>query len=589
MAKKKKTTTAARRVQQRRPAVRPSQTAHRDPEDEALFRQFRQALRSEDPLELLALVSGFLEVTGARGIDQFVEDVDKPSLSDLVDSFIATSYAETTSALMAMRALTPDQHLAARMDAELVDRRHPMPPWLHGLELAQVDPDVWLLSHVLGDGDDYVFGVTLPSGHALSAVVYIDHNMGTVVKDAFVIPETLDYLIESMRQLTDDPDQSLSRTDPAAARAAVEAAIEEGSHVFPPLESESSPMCRPLVEWMLRMLPADGSAPRRPDWTADERLALQDKFFASSYGAPLDDPDHRGLVQALVSFGADYSSGDPLRWSPVAVEVLLMDWFPRKVIADTAYLSKVPDLLRAWVRYSHQKQIIRDDLTRQTLQTIDEYQGSYQRAIRSEQPHGPAGTQAATLAQILTGPGGWDGVGAPGMGPLVLHSLDSAVGGREALLTLDTAPLPDEEFAWAGICDDIHPAVRQILNTCDECAAGLLDVEHRTAMRRFLARAAAGDPEIFRRKASPARAAAAIAWVICRASESAGSAPGLAVKELLAWFGVKGSVSQRAQPFLHAIGATDGGAYAMDLGTPDLLTATRRTAIVAERDRWLDE
>ncbi len=42
-----------------------------------------------------------------------------------------------------------------------------------------------------------------------------------------------------------------------------------------------------------------------------------------------------------------YATGDPWRWSPVTVEMLLADWFPRKVIAEPAYLAKLPDLVRS--------------------------------------------------------------------------------------------------------------------------------------------------------------------------------------------------------------------------------------------------
>ena len=36
--------------------------------------------------------------------------------------------------------------------------------------------------------------MTLPSGLALSALVYVDHNLGTVVKDAFLVPEPMEDL-----------------------------------------------------------------------------------------------------------------------------------------------------------------------------------------------------------------------------------------------------------------------------------------------------------------------------------------------------------------------------------------------------------
>lgn len=39
------------------------------------------------------------------------------------------------------------------------------------------------MSHVLRDGDNVV-GVHLPSGEDVAAAVYIDHNLGTLAKDA---------------------------------------------------------------------------------------------------------------------------------------------------------------------------------------------------------------------------------------------------------------------------------------------------------------------------------------------------------------------------------------------------------------------
>lgn len=137
------------------------------------------------------------------------------------------------------------------------------------------------------------------------------------------------------------------------------------------------------------------------------------------------------------------------------------------------------------------------------------------------------------------------------------------------------------------VADDIRPVVKEVLDSCDRCADELLDVEHRTAMRRFLSRAAAGDPAAFRRKASPIRCAAAVAWVICRANDIAGAYwSGLTVHDLLAWFGVKGSMSQRAEPLLRANGVDPHSLFgSMDLGAPDLLTSTRRRQIIAQRDR----
>lgn len=536
-------------------------------------------------MDLLSVVSGFLEITDPRGQDPFAQDDATPTLADLVESLITTSYAETTAALTALYALIDDELMAARIGRELATRRHPMPPWLQGLTLAKIDPDVWFLTHVLGDGDDYLLGATLPSGHSLAALVYVDHNMGTVVKDAFVIPEELQDLALSVGANLEDPDQSLARIDPAAARAAIEQAIEDGAHIYPPLESEGWPMCRPLVEWMVRMLPTGGTAPQRPEWSDQEQAALQQDFFNSPFGAELDDPDHHSLVESLIWFGTDYSSGNPLRWSPVVVEILLLDWLPRKVVADPTYLAKAPDLLRAFVRYSHQKQVIRAEHTTATLAAIDMYEPQYSTLIRSDSTR----DRRAIFDQV-TGAYAQDELGVfevPDISGLMLHRMEHVVGGQQALMDLSADPLPDEPFDWDGIPQDIHPRVAEMLAACDRCCDELLDAEHRTAMRRFLHRAAVGDPEVFRRKAAVDRGAAAVAWAICRANESAGWPPGPSIRELLAFFGVKGSVSQRAEPMLRAIGIGQPSAYEMALGTPDLLTAKRRAVLVAARDQYL--
>jgi hypothetical protein len=566
-------------------------------------------------MDLLAIASSLVEVMLHHRSDPFAEsDDERTSLAELVDSFIEHSYAETTAVLTAIRLLVSDELLAARIGRELSRRPQPMPAWLTELTYARPEGDVWVTSHVLGDGDSYLIGVTMPSGRALTALVYIDHNLGTLVKDAFVVTEPLAAVAETMAAHASDPDQTVTLADPASVRALTEEAIERGAMTYPPLESETWPMCRPLVEWMLRLLPTGGSVPERPHWPEARIAALADDFFASPFGVGLDDRDRRGLLENVLWFGTDYGPGDPLRWSEVSVEILLLDWVPRKIVADSAYLAQLPQLLRAFIRYAHHQRGIRRRLTSETVAAVDRFEPEYQRLIRSERPQGPA----ALIAQALLARAGQDGIDladldlddldldeiaagglgwAAGLDPtrnmvdIMLRSLDDQVGGREALQAVDAEPLPDEPFAWDGIADDVRPVVEHVLTSCDACADELLDIEHRTAMRRFLRRAAVAHPELFRRKASPVRGAAAVAWAICRANETAGDHDSpLTVQELLAWFGVRGSVSQRAEPMLRAIGVEPQPGYGpLKLGSPDLLVSGRRAAIIGQRDRLLAE
>ena len=305
----------------------------------------------------------------------------------------------------------------------------------------------------------------------------------------------------------------------------------------------------------------------------------------------------------MLWFGADYGPGDPLRWSPVAIEIILDDWIPRKIVADADYLSKVPDLLRAFVRFCHDERGIRAELTRETLTAIDRYGPEYQRTIRSPRPQGPMALIAAMEALDPDGPWGstdldlHDDIPDPadvlrGHRAYMLELLRDAAGGEDALRALDDVPLPDEQFDWTGIPDDVHTKVAEVLAICDGCCEELLDVEYRTACRRLLARAAAGDPAVFRRQARSDTAAAAICWIVGKDNDLFSPHGGrMLVKDLLAYFGLQqSSVSQRAATMMKAAGYDpDGPVWDLRLGSPDLLVSTRRRRMIELREEYVSE
>ena len=287
-----------------------------------------------------------------------------------------------------------DDVLRARIRRELAARPKLEPAWLAQLSETSTYRAV-RMSHVLGDGDNIMLGARLPGGHELTCLVYIDHNLGTLVKDAFVVPASIEDMVAEFRRVTEDPDTRWDDISLADARAWVDAAIELATITFPPLETETWPACRALVEWITRGLPEGGTGYQRPQWDSAALARLADRFFASPYGARLDDPDHRGLLESLLWYGTDYGPGDPLRWSPVKVEILLDDWIPRKIVAPAEYLAKAPDLLRAFIRFAHAEIGLRSDLTDETLAAIDAWEPQYQQTIRSPRPQGPAALLAA--------------------------------------------------------------------------------------------------------------------------------------------------------------------------------------------------
>ncbi len=579
----------------RRPAGRTARARQHTSAEPDLLADVRRALADRHPLSLLSLVSTLLCVTDSRRNHPFARP-DAPDLAaltreELVATFLDAPAAETSALLAVIAEMAGDDDvLRARIRRELTARPKVEPAWLAQLSETAAYRAV-RMSHILGDGDNVMLGARLSGGHELTCVVYIDHNLGRLVKDAFVVPEAIAGMVAEFKRVTDDPNTRWDDISLADARAWVDAAIEVGAITFPPLETETWPACRALVEWITRGLPEGGTGYQRPQWDSAELARLAERFFASPHGARLDDPDHRELLESLLWYGTDYGPGDPLRWSAVKVEILLDDWIPRKIVAPAEFLAMAPDLLRAFIRFAHAEAELRPDLTDETLAAIDDWEPRYQQTIRSPRLQGPAALLAALgmdiedtgdMADMPVGPEEPENFEPPMLDWLALD-----VGDQIQLERLGDAPLPDEPFQWNDIADDVRARVDEVLALTDRCCEEILDVEYRTACRRVLARVASREPEVFRRKGRAETAAAALVWTVGKANDLfEHGTGGMHVRDLLTHFGLgQGSVSQRAATMLRAGGFCDD-TYNVRLGSPDYLVAARRRRIIRIRNRY---
>ncbi|WP_441962380.1 DUF6398 domain-containing protein [Mycolicibacterium houstonense] len=550
-----------------------------EPAGPDLFAQINMALSDPDPLHLLSFVSSLLTVVDPRGRNPFArpdETPDGPTREELAAMFIDVPTPEATALLSVIAELANDDDLLhARIRRELATRPSAGPQWLARLSETSAYRTV-RMAHVLGDGDNIMIGVHLARDHEITLVIYVDHNLGQLVKDAFVVPEPIADIVAKYQLISDEPDVIWEELSLADARVLVEEAIAVGAITIPPMETESWPGCRPLIEWVTRGLPEGGSGCKRPQWDSKKLGQLADRFFASQWGRALDDADHRGLLDSLLWYGTDYGAGDPLRWSGVQVEILFMDWLPRKIVAPAEYLAEAPELLRAFVRFAHNESGVRAELTDQTLAAIDYYAPEYQNVIRSPRPQGPA---ALLDALRESDEPYW-------YQEMELESLARQVGGEEQLDQLSTVPLPDEPFDWSGIPDDVTPRVAEVLELADSCCDALLDVEYRTVARRVLARIASEGPEVFRRKARADTAAAAVVWIAGKANGQCELVAGplrLRSADIVRHFNIKSSPSQRAEVMLRAAGFP-GHHLDVELGSADYLTSERREEIIRRRD-----
>ncbi len=527
-----------------------------------LLDEVNALLQAGDPLGLVLFASTIVSaLEPGPALPYGCAEEDGPSLAEVIDSFVDVRRPETTALLAALALLVPDDLLRQHIRRELDQRGGRLPVGLDRLAPLTVDWTV-AATHVLGHVDLLVVGARTAGGQPLTIVVTVDHELGTVVADGFVYAGPAEAAVV---QLADDgdPDLTVADIDPADARARIGEAVEIGRITYPPMETDTWPACRPLVEWVLRELPEGGSGRVRPEVDEDQRKEIVRRFLASPHGREHDHPDGRDLLDTLLWYGCDYGTGDPLAWSPEAVAILLDDWLPRKVVAEPGYLDLAPGLLRSFICFAHEERGLRQQLTEDALEVIDELEHDYRRVIRTARPQGPAALMAAT---------GW------------LDEDAEAVGGEEHLRTLSTDPLPDEAFDWGPVDEDIRGRVGEVLDLLDGCADALFDVEFRTAARRLLADVVAADPAILRR-GRPDTAAAAIAWLVGKANEVFDSyGGGLSIGDLIAWFGLRTSPSQRAGTLLAALGIDSDAHRGIRLGTPRYLTAVHRQRIIQRRE-----
>lgn len=333
------------------------------PEETPLIDEVRQALAGH-PLELLGMVSMLIEATKPDPLAWLPsrpkrETVD---LARLLDSFVGVEVRETTILLAVLGELLDDSDAQLRCRQEVAARQDVIPPWIAALAHVDVYRAV-RKTHVLGDGDEILIGAKLATGDELTCAAYIDHALYSVVKDAFVVADSLDTVVRVAGEHNTDPDTTFVDMSHADARAWLEHGLQQN-----PLftdQSETWPGCRPLLDWLTRHLPTGGTTYQSPEWDTGPLKELCDEFFASDHGAPFDRREHGSLLEGLLE------TGDPLRWSVPRIERLFRGTDYEGGDVPLAVVLDAPRLLARFIPFAHARSGIRDELTAEALAAIE--------------------------------------------------------------------------------------------------------------------------------------------------------------------------------------------------------------------------
>jgi hypothetical protein len=356
-----------KRPQRRRPGQRPT----------SLQAEFAGALRSgvdsPNPGALLAVVGVLLSITAGA-------DDPAATLAELVQGLSGHGRIETSAAVLAIATLTGDAELRRRVRREMGDRGHVIPRWLAELDRTEPLERAVEISTVYRDADQLLVGAAVPGGHPLTAVVLVDNELGAFAADGYVVQSPLETMVSLLTEDA-DPDVRVRDIAPADARARIAGALHEldlgpGTGGY-----ESWAESRPLVEWMISLLPAGGEDDVLQELSEDELEEIAELFLASPFGPAWAHHELRPLVDEVVAAGSANGIGDSLVWSPFNVAKLLD---PRlwHLDRDTPSLDRAPELLRDLIRYGHAERGLRPELTTAALDAVDAAAGPFLAAVQ---------------------------------------------------------------------------------------------------------------------------------------------------------------------------------------------------------------
>lgn len=357
----------------------------------------RDADRPTDALDAEQWASSLLGMTYALPM---VPDEDFAEL--FVPGFVAALESlGTRRALATLRALTallgPEHAVAARAAGDRVcDAGQPDPAWAADLGSAQPTAAALMSEQAFDDGFSVMVEFTAPNVETHTIGIYVDHNLGGLVKDVFLAGPLTEVRGQLERQAAGEATVAIRDLDLAEARARAEAAFEMLDRTWDPPVSEDVSDLRPLIEARLRALPEGFvAADDLIEIGAEDRDALLDAFLSSPQGRRWrGDEDAEDVAELAIDFGADYNHGGPLRWSPVVVEIFMTSWLPRKITREPTFFTRVPDVLRDWVEYAGRQRGVPSAPLREAQAAVGLFRDEMLENVSDPQTWGPAKTLA---------------------------------------------------------------------------------------------------------------------------------------------------------------------------------------------------
>lgn len=521
----------------------------------------------------------------------------------LTSAMLDSAAPETDALLFIWAAMFDDPLLRRRIHRAVSPRSAALPDWVRNLD--SVSPVAAIsLRHELGH-EESLFVEFSFSGLPVTMAVAVTRLGIPYLEDCYPTEDT----VEDIERLSaDNPEMPSQRIElsTADARARIEEFVDHGDHMMPPTETDTWPSARLLLSWLLRLLPDDGEVDQPHEWTDEEIDALVTDFLASPWAEEIS-ADAAMHAERLFDFPLTHGSGEPLRWGATAVNMIMGDLYPRKVLADDEFMLSMPTVLAALVQFANERSKTSPQFTTAALEAVEEELPQYRSRV-TETPNAPGAT-AAGLAEMLGLPPDTEipeelveQLGAMGLGPnsgaeydpltispegaeFLREELRLRAGGEENLASLDEEPLPTEGFSTEGIGPKVLPQVQALAADLARFAdSHFRDPELTTAVLRILNLTARTNPGAFRHGFAHPPAIAALCWIAGKNNRwFIAEVRQRTIQTMTFAAGATTQPPARAKSMLKNFSYSLEG-QELDLGDPALLTSWARADIIAMRD-----
>ncbi len=228
------------------------------------------------------------------------------------------------------------------------------PEWVEQIGESEIVGAAVISEAVFDDARTVLLESRHPDGETMAVGVLIDRNLGGLAKDV-LLAESIEQVAGSIgrHSAEDKAELELKRVEPGVAAGLIRAAIALTDMTWDPPVADDFWPGRALALLRADQTPGAVEPPVPFELPVEERDRLRDEFLASPEGREFaSDGDEAWVVSLAIDFCAGYTDGDPLRWSPVVVELFMSDWVPRKVLTTPELLACLPGALDAWVRFA---------------------------------------------------------------------------------------------------------------------------------------------------------------------------------------------------------------------------------------------